>query len=327
MKTLVTGAGGFIGVHITRQLLTAGESVRGLDVAWPGDFPPGAERVTGSILQDDALRAAMAGVDYVIHCAALAQLWVADRGAHDRVNSEGTVRVLQAAREAGAGLVHVSSYTTLIGRDARPGEVLDESAVLPVEAMLGPYPASKRKAELAVEAAAAAGQPASMVLPAAPVGAGDYNLTPPTAMIRDLARGRVPALLNCLLNLVDVQAVAGAAIAARSRGIYGERYVLAGEDITLPELAGQIADRSGVKAPKTRVPLAVALAAARVEAVISGLTGRAPTAPLTGVRLAARPVRFDTTKAQDNLGFAPRPLAVCLDEALAWIDAYGTGSS
>lgn len=323
MTTLITGAGGFLGGKIARQLLTAGEAVRGLDVAWPSGPPAGFDARTGSILDPRALDDALTGVDHVIHCAALAQLWVAERGAHQRVNAEGTACVVAAARRSGASMVHVSSYTTLIGRDVLTDQMLDEGVEHPVDAMLGPYPRSKRSAELAIAEAAGTGQPVTTVMPAAPIGAGDSNLTPPTAMIRDLAAGRVPALLNCRLNLVDVRAVAAACIAARAKGVPGQRYLLSGDDIALLDLAERIAAKTGVKAPRARVPLAVALGAAHVGSWISAVTGRPPAAPLTGVRLAARPVRFSSAKAREVLGFSPRPIAVCLDEALAWLRDRG----
>src|SRR5699024_736778 len=110
-----------------------------------------------------------------------------------------------------------------------------------------------------------------------------------------------------LLNLVDVGAVADAAIAAREFGAPGERYLLTGEDLTMREVAEAVARATGRPAPRRTAPIGVALAAARAEAALAHLTGRAPTAPLTGVRLAARRCRFDNAKARAALGFAPRP--------------------
>ena len=320
MTVLVTGAGGFLGGHLCRILRARGVPARGFDLHYPGGKH--AADVTGSILDPEALSNACNGVEGVIHAAALAQLWVPGRFDYDRVNGIGTCRVLAAARRAGAPLVMVSSYTTLIGRDAEDGAVLDETAEIVPNRLLGAYPISKRQAELFVQAAAGAGQRACVVMPSAPVGPGDFNLTPPSAMIRDLALGRVPALLDCLLNLVDVDAVAEAAIAALDRGEPGRRYLLAGESVSLPDLAERIAAISGRPAPKARVPIAVALAAARAEAMISRITGKPPRAPLTGVRLAARRVDFNPERARSELGFSPRPLDAVLPEAVEWLMAH-----
>ena len=188
MTTLVTGAGGFVGGHVVRRLAGAGEPVRALDIAWATPPPAGAERVTASILEPEALARAMRGVRAVIHAAAIAHLWAADRFAHDRVNSMGTCHVLAAARRAGARTVLVSSYVTLVSRDERDGRTLDESVEVPPSRLLGSYPRTKRQAELFALSAAATGQHVTIVMPSAPVGSGDANMTPPTRMLPAAAR-------------------------------------------------------------------------------------------------------------------------------------------
>ena len=243
--TLVTGAGGFVGGHVVATLAARGEAVRGLDIAFPTALPDGVERVEGSILDQAALAGAMAGAGAVIHCAAIADLWSPNRWTYDRVNMRGTCEVLIAARKAGARVVHVSSYVTLIGGPDRRvigGEAtLDETVELSPSDMLGPYQRSKREAELAALSAARMGQEVVIVQPSAPVGPGDNRLTPPSRMIRDLAAGKTPAVLDCLLNLVDVRALATGVIAARDKGRSGERYLLTGEDLTMAELATKVA--------------------------------------------------------------------------------------
>lgn len=323
MTTLVTGAGGFIGGHVVRRLLEAGEAVRALDIAWASEPPPEAERITASILDPDALKVAMRGAEAVIHAAAIAHLWTPKPRDYDRVNSFGTCRVLAAARREGARMVLVSSYVTLVARDQSGTPTLDETTSIAPAQLLGPYPRTKRQAELFALSAAALGQPVTIVMPSAPVGAGDASLTPPTRMLRDLARGRVPALLDTSLNLVDVRAVAEAIISARDRGQPGERYLLTGEDLNMRDIADSIAELSGHAAPRRSVPIRVALAAAHAEAMLARLTKRPPTAPLTGIRLAARPCHFDNSKARAELGFAPRAFRACLPETIDWLREAG----
>ncbi len=323
MTVLVTGAGGWLGGLVARRLVARGRVVRALDIAYPVALPQEIDCIEGSVVDPEIVEQAIKGVSAVIHAAAIAHLWAPERFAHDRVNVVGTCRVLAAARRMDAKTVLVSSFTTLVGRDTAPGALLDETVELTPNQLVGPYPRTKRQAELVAISAAAAGQKVVIVQPGAPVGAGDANLTPPTRMIRDLAAGKTPALLECMLNLVDAYAVADGIIAALDRGVSGERYLLTGDDVRMRDLADLIAGQTGVKAPRATAPLAVALAAARVEALISRFTKRPPTAPLTGVRLAARPCRFDNTKARDQLGFAPRPLETCLAESLSWLREAG----
>ena len=325
--TLVTGAGGFVGGHVVAALVARSEAVRALDVAFPVALPPTVERIDGSILDADVLSSATAGARAVIHCAAVTDLWAPQNLAYHRVNMRGTCEVLIAARRADARVVHVSSYVTLIGGpDLGPdtGEaLLDETVELSPSDMLGSYPRSKREAELAALSAARMGQEVVIVQPSAPVGPGDSRLTPPSRMIRDLAAGKTPAVLNCLLNLVDVRALAEAVIAARDKGRSGERYLLTGEDLPMMEVAAKVAALAGVAAPRFRAPHWLALTAARVEVGVSALTKRPPTAPLTGVRLAGRRVRFDNTKAREELGFAPPPIDAALADAVAWMRTAG----
>ncbi len=321
--TLVTGAGGFLGGHVVAALADRGEAVRALDIAFPAALPEGVERIDGSILDAAALAGAMAGAGAVIHCAAIAELWEPSRWAYDRVNMRGTCEVLIAARRAGARVVQVSSYATLIGGPDKGEATLDETLELTPTDMLGPHPRSKREAELAALCAVRMGQEVVIVQPSAPVGPGDHRLTPPSRMIRDLAAGKTAAVLDCLLNLVDVRALAGGVIAARDKGRSGERYLLTGEDLTMVELAAKVAALAGVAAPRFRVPHWLALAAARIEAGVSAVTRRPPTAPLTGVRLAGRRVRFDNAKARDELGFAPPPVDQALADAVSWMRETG----
>lgn len=320
---LVTGAGGFLGGHVAALLAARGEAVRAFDLAFPAPLPQGAEKIEGSILDPEALGRACAGVASVIHCAALTDLWQPRRVLYDRVNMRGTCEVLIAARRAGARMVYVSSYVTLIGGPDRGEAMLDETVELTPSKMPGPYPRTKREAELAALAAARMGQHVVIVQPSAPVGPGDHRLTPPSQMIRDLAAGRIPAILDCLLNLVDVRALAEGVIAARDRGQSGERYLLTGEDLPMADLAARIAALAGVAPPRFTVPHWLALAAAYAGAGVARLTGRPPTAPLTGVRLAGRRVRFSNAKARIALGFAPPRIDQALADALAWMRTAG----
>ncbi|MEL6766381.1 MAG: NAD-dependent epimerase/dehydratase family protein [Pseudomonadota bacterium] len=324
---LVTGANGFLGGHLVRALRAKGYGVHALDLGFDpaarGGLPAEVARMEGTVT-DRALMTRLAGeAGAIIHAAAIAHLWAARPGAHDAVNHEGTAIVAEAARGAGIRLVHVSSYTTLVAESTVPGATLTEAEAHAPEALLGPYPASKRKAELAVEEAARDGLDAVTVLPSAPVGPGDRGLTPPARMILDLARGATPAIVETEIDIVEVRALADGIVAAMERGERGERYLLSGEGITLAALAEMVSTRMGRRAPTARVPFAIALAAAHVEEQIGSLVGRAPTAPLAGVRLARKRVRLDAGHARATLGFHSPPAEEAVMAAIDWFIAEG----
>ncbi len=318
MKVLVTGGAGFLGHHICTALESTGHTVVSFDIAIPR---PDAhwETIQGSILDYAALTSAGSGCDAIIHTAAIAELWTLKSGMHHKMNVLGTQNVIDVSKIVHARLVYVSSYTSLIAGQRWPERTLDENEEIVSDALLGLYPRSKREAELRVISAAHEGVNASIVLPPLLVGPGDHNLTPPSRMIRDLAPGKLPAYLDCFINMVDVRAVAAGVVQTLERGRSGERYLLSGDDVRLGELTRKIARLTGIPAPKIKVPYALALTVANIEAGLSRMTGKSPNAPLTGVRLAGRAVKFANAKARRELGFEPGSLDDALRASLAWM--------
>lgn len=320
--SLVTGGAGFVGRHLVEALRARGERVRVLDLAAAGD----ADSIAGSVDDPQAAARAVSGVNTVFHLAGNAQLWAPDAAAFDRINHQGTRMMLDAARAAGVRrFIHCSSLTTLVGVNTPIGESkADETIRLSPEEMLGPYPKSKLLAERAVEASVARGLDAVIAIPTEPLGPGDENGTPPTRMILDLLAGKTPATIGCTLNFVDVKSLADGFIAARDRGRRGERYLFGGENVPMRRLLDALEKLSGKKMPRTELPYAVALAAGVIDTGIAArLTGKPPTAPLTGVRLAGRRVAFSSAKANAELCWRSAPFEESLKSALEWFAARG----
>lgn len=319
MRLLVTGAGGFVGRHLVSRCIDRRDEVVGLDVTVRPPLPPGAEPVIGSVTDRATLDRAMEGCEAVIHCAALTGLWQRRSAGYDTVNVGGTKAVLDAAEAAGINsVVVVSSFVTLISGPRGGLETVDERLELPVGAMLGPYPRSKRRLELLCRA-----HPVDpvIVLPSAPVGPGDHGLTPPSRMLADLAGGRLPAMLDCTWNFVDVRALADGILTALAHGRPGRRYLLAGENLDTDGLREIVEPLLGRPFPRFRVPYPVAVAAGYAEAGIAALTGSPPKGPLTGIRLAGPRRRFDTGRAGHELGYQVVPVAPAFADALDWMRA------
>lgn len=322
-KTLVTGAAGFVGRHLAAALVRRGEIVRGLDLAFEPSVPD-VECLVGSVTDPDEVARALEGIDSVFHCAAIPQLWSPDPEAFERVNVDGTRIVVETARRSGATrVVHVSSFVTLMSAQTA-GQTVDETTALQATDMLGAYPLSKFRSEYLALSHAGDDFKVVAALPSAPVGPLDYHLTPPTKLLRDLVRSRIPATLKCRMNLIDVRALAQGLIAARETGRSGERYLLTGEDLSMQEFLATVEDVSGVPMPRRNVPGAIAQFAAQIdERVVSRLTGRAPGALLTGVRLARTNIRFDNSRARTELGLDLPPLRDALMDALDWMREAG----
>ncbi len=326
--TLVTGGAGFIGRQIVEALRDEGRRVRVLDCAAPRKpFAADVEPVQGSILDADVLSTAMAGVETVFHAAANAQLWARRRRDFEEINHMGTRGVIEAARAAGARrFIHVSSLTVLVGKHLgrAPITLTEEDRGLTAEEMLGAYPRTKWHGEKAALASNDEHFKVTAVLPTMPLGPGDHGLTAPTQMIVDLVNGKTPAYLDCVHNFVDVRDLAQAMLAARDRGAPGERYLLGGQNVTMRDLLKDLKAMTQLRMPTARAPYPLALMAGMMSEVVSTMvTGRPPKAPLTGVRLAGRRIYFDSAKAKDDLGFAPRPYPEALRDALIWAREEG----
>ncbi|MBY0298801.1 MAG: NAD-dependent epimerase/dehydratase family protein [Methylobacterium sp.] len=314
---LVTGGCGFIGRHLVDELLRTGRSVRVLDCGDPYDLPACIDLRRGSILDDVALTSAMDGVARIYHLAGIAHLWCPDRRAFARVNTLGTERILAQAPR-GVRVVHCSTETLLAAMqggspargDARPG----------AERMPGPYTRSKALAERAALAAAQAGQDVVIASPAVPIGPGDRNMTPPSAMLSLFLGGTAPAFLDCTLNLVDVRDAAEGIRLAGERGHAGQRYLLGGETLRLRQLLVRLTQLTGRPMPRVALPGGIALAAATIsEWLADHLTGRPPVATREGVRLALRSAPVDDGRSRRDLGYRPRPIDEALALAVAWL--------
>lgn len=321
-KSLVTGGAGFVGRHLVAALRARGDAVRAFDVKPIG----GVDMAVGSVEDAAAVEAAVRGVDVVYHLAGDAQLWARDSSRFDRINHQGTRNVLAAASAAGVRrVVHCSSLTTLVGRRTPIGQSrADETVFTTADEMLGAYPRSKLLAEEAVREFVAAGGDAVIAIPTEPLGPGDESLTPPTRLIVDLVNGRIPATIDCLLNFVSVGSLAAGLIVAGERGHRGERYILGGENVPMAALLAAIERQTGRLMPKPKLPYLVALAAGVVDThLVSRLTGNAPQAPLTGVRLAGRKVAFSSAKAERDLGWKSEPFETALAASLGSLRERG----
>ena len=284
------------------------------------------EFAEGDLLDAAAVRRAVRGVQAVFHVAADYRLWTPDPAALYRTNVEGTRTVLEAAGEAGVGrIVHTSSVGALgIPKDGSPGT---EDTPVALTDMVGHYKRSKFLAEQVALDFARRGLPVVIVNPSAPIGPWDVKPTPTGQMVVDFMRGRMIATVDTGLNVVHVRDVARGHLLAAERGKPGERYILGHRDLPLAEIFRMLADITGRRPPRFRVPYALAwLGAAGFEGV-ARLTGRPPAVPLTAVRMARKRMYFSPARAVRELGLPQTDVRVALADAVAWFEAHGYARS
>jgi dihydroflavonol-4-reductase len=325
MKTLVTGATGFLGSHVARALAGRGENVRVL-VRPSSDLRAleglDAERFTGDLRDRASLDRALEGVRRVFHVAADYRLWARDSREIYESNVTGTQNLLDAARSAG---VEKFVYTSTVATMAVPreGGLPNEETRSSVKEMIGHYKRSKFEAEQCALRAADAGLPVVIVNPTTPVGPGDWKPTPTGKIIVDFLNGRMPGYVDTGLNFVPVEDCARGHLLAAERGRVGDRYILGGRNLTLKQMLDILASTSGRPAPRWKFPYAVAYAAGCVDTGVSRLLGREPQIPLEGVRMARHKMFVDASKAGRELGFAPGPVEAALERAVAWYESNG----
>ena len=187
------------------------------------------------------------------------------------------------------------------------------------------YKRSKWQAEQVARQLTAHGAPVVIVNPTAPIGARDVKPTPTGQVLVDFLNRKMPAYLDTGLNWVQVRDVAIGHILAAERGRVGERYILGHADgnWTMKEAFAVLEAITGVPAPKMQIPYFVALAAAHVDETLSRFTGKAPKAPLAGVRMAKYKMFFNPAKAIRELGLPQTPPQQALAEAVEWFRANG----
>ena len=306
--TIVTGGAGFIGSHLVEQLVDSGQQVRVIER--PGAASTTCPRPWRLSLPIFATarrwREPCEGARWVYHLAANPNLWVRDRREFDEVNYRGTINVLDAAVAAGAERILAYEHREHPDQGAGWSGPIDENIEISLHDAVGPYCRSKLLAEQYAFSLASKGLPVVVANPTMPVGPGDRGLSPPTRLIVDFCNGALPATMDCTLNVIDVRDVAHGLSLVMERGRPGRRYILGHPNLTLVGFLGMLAELTGVPVPRWRVPYAVGIAAAWCsEFIADHLTGRAPKATVTGVRLAKRTMHFDSSRSSGRARLAP----------------------
>lgn len=326
MKALVTGATGFVGANLVRELLADGDAVRAL-------VRPGRDRrnltglevelAEGDLRDPESLRSALTGVSVLYHVAADYRLWARDPRELYTSNVNGTRNILEAAREAGVErVVYTSTVGTLgIPKDGRPGT---ETTPVSLDQMVGHYKRSKFLAEQEAERFASEGLDVVIVNPSAPVGPWDVKPTPTGKMVVDYLRGRMVASLDTGLNLVHVRDVARGHILAAQKGRSGEKYILGHQNLPLRDIFSVLERLTGIPAPRFRIPYRVAWTAALISEGWAQVTHRQPAVSLTAVRMASKKMFFDPSRAVRELGLPQTSVEQALRDAVAWFRAHGT---
>jgi len=324
--TFLTGATGFVGAAVARLLLEKGHHLRvlsrpnndrrnlqGLDV----------EIIEGDLGKPATYQTALKDCANLFHVAADYRIWVPDKAAMHRINVDGTRALMLAALDAGVErIIYTSSVATLgLYKDGTPAR---EDTPVSFENMVGTYKQSKYLAEEEVSRLIAKHNlPAIIVNPSTPIGPRDVKPTPTGRIIVDAAKGQIPAYVDTGLNIAHVDDVAMGHWLAFERGKIGERYILGGENLSLSDILGTIADIVGRAPPKIKLPRAALYPIAFGMEIAARLTGWDPILTIDALKMSKKKMYFTTAKAEREIGYKARPAKEAIADAITWFKENG----
>jgi len=314
---LVTGATGFIGSALCRELVARGHSVRALhrktsSLAALQGLP--IERVIGDILEPQTLLPALEGVDWVFHAAAQSDYWRHPELVLQSI-VEGTRNVMRAANQVGVKRAVLTSSFVALGVPA-PGEVITENQRFNLPSERFVYGYAKSQAEIEAFKIAARGLEVVIVNPSIVLGPGDVNRIG-GSMVIEAARGWGFFWMEGGVNIVHVDDVIAGHLAAARLGRSGERYILGGENLDHRQSFTILTEIVGRRRPWLKIP------GWMIEPAAIAIEWLRPIVQLpfdsSQLRLSHYHLYCDTSKARRELDLPePRPFRQAAQEAYNW---------
>jgi len=325
-KTLVTGAAGFIGSHVVRELLEEGREIRALVLPKENRLNIEGldlEVVEGDITDRDSVQRAFQGVDRVFHLAAIYALWLPRRELMYEVNCLGAMNVCWAALRKSVEKIVFTSSIAAIGLNA-DGSLADETTPYNHQGNHNDYITSKWLSEEHAKTFAAEGLPIVFCNPTGPIGPRDIGPTPTGQSLVELLNGRLRFYFNSGINLVDVEDVARGHVLAEKKGRVGERYLLANENLTMKDLFTHASEATGVRFSAMPLPLEATIPLGDAwEAYADRVSHKKPLVTGDSLRYLRKPMTVSNQKAREELGLEFRPLDDSIRRAVDWFVEHG----
>ncbi len=328
---LVTGAAGFLGSTICRQLVERGEKVRGFVL--PNDkavkyLPEEVEICEGDICEMADVKRFFTvpeGTEtIVLHIASVVTVAPDYNPVVMNVNVGGTKNIIRRclAHPECKKLVYCSSTGAI--PETRKGTKIKEVIYFDEDQVLGCYSRSKAIATQAVlDAVKLEGLNACVVHPSGILGPEDYAVGETTGTVIEIINGAMPMGIDGSFNLCDVRDLAAGTIAAADKGRKGHCYILGNEEVSFKDFARMLVKESGCKPIKNFLPIPVANLLAAVLEKQAKKTGKQPLMTTFSVYNLARNNSFDSSKAKRELGYKTRPYSETIRDEIAWLKKEG----
>jgi dihydroflavonol-4-reductase len=321
--TLVTGANGHLGYNICRLLAERGEPVRAMIRATADPKPLevlGVAVARGDILDAASTAAAVEGAGRVYHTAAGFLMWAKDPEREIiRPSVDGTRNVVEAAAKAGVEKVVYTSTTGTMGFALTPDRLVDESRH--IENPHTHYVRGKVAAEKeAFRVSEKTGLPLCSTHPGFILGPRFFKLSESVRQVSEFLNKGMPMYFEGGFSTVDVEDVARGSLLAMEKGGTGQRYILAGENVTVKGLFDMLAELTGLKAPSIKAPVPVLRVLAAAMELGSKLTGSRPMLDRSQIdEFAGKYGYFDNSKAERDLGYTYMTARDTLRRTVAWL--------
>lgn len=320
-KVLVTGPTSFLGYHVTKCLNKRGIRPR---VLVPQDTDAASLRnlnvdiIQGTVTDEASLRAACEGINTIFHLSFLVSIGGGLEERMQEFNVGGTGRLLDIAASSGVTRVVVASSALAVGVNRNP-QAIDETADWNIHHFDLTYALTRRQAEQEALSRSGPGFSVVAVNPSFTMGPEDFVGAPANKLLQAVSAEKLPMTFTVGFGCLDVRDFAEGMVLAAERGRPGQRYLLNGHNVMVDELLKQVAAVAGVKPPRWHLPIWVAYVIVTLLQIVKFLT-RKPAAITTSVlQILGRYAWYDTSRAQQELGWKPRPLQETLEDTLRWL--------
>lgn len=322
MKVLLTGATGFLGNNLLRLLLEDGHDIVAA-IRTNSDSRPlqgmNIEKVLCDLANPNNVSAIVAGVDIVVHCAAMIHIGWTKLEQSRKVNVEATRELAHASRLRGIRMIHVSTVDTLAaGSLERP---TDENDTQPAKSGCS-YVVSKREGEAEFMKQVESGLDGVIVNPGFMVGPWDWKPSSGEMMLTVASRF-TPFAPKGGCSCVDVRDTACGIISAMQHGRCGQNYILAGHNLSYLELWRRIARTTGGRPPIGKAPNWAAMLAGRGADLFASITRQESIVNSAATAMGALYNWHSSDKATKELGYKIGDLDTALNDAWQWFKAYG----
>ena len=319
-KVAVTGASGHIGANLVRELIHRGyrvvtlirqtsSALEGLDVV----------KVDGDILDIQSLRKAFRDVEQVYHLAAYISIQGGDNEKLELINVEGTRNVMAACESEGFSTLVYFSTIHALKLEPLDQPVSEDNPLLGERTGHGgDYDYSKARAERLVRNNSCKTLGTRIIYPTAVLGPNDFNQSLFGQAIVKMARGRLPALVSGGFDWVDVRDVAWGAVEAAEMGADGARYILSGHYLSMSEVAAEIAELTGIAAPRFTCPVWLAALFAPFMSVWARLSGQAPLYTRDSIAILSTNKVMSHARATRELSYQPRSFRDSMTDAVSF---------